>query len=423
MAISRVGSQTGTNTVTLPAHQAGDLIVYFAYRDGSNTAPSLPGSRNWTPQYNGGANTNSLRVAYKIAAGSSETTGTFTNATSSIAVVYRGVNQSTPVGDGQPGGASSTTLSYTGLTLANSAGASWVVGFGGHRSANVAIDTAPTGLPNVTSVSDATDEAALFDSNGGVTAWTTQTAAVGGTSSGWRTYTLEIRHADVAPLAGAAGSFALAGVDAGTLAGRTLAGDAGAFELAGADAGYSDTIARFAGAPAPLPSLGLLLEPSGPVEYTLPADAGVVALTGEDAGLVAGLRLAADAEAFALAGQDAGLAYDPLGQSGNAAPLPSLGLVLDPLEHRTLVADAESFALGGQDATLTYVAGGLNDYTFAADAGEFDLTGGAASLAHGAPGAGAATGSGPWRKITQQADEDIDETDDMGVLLVVLVRA
>lgn len=193
MPISYIGSATGTTSATLPSHEAGDLILAFAYRDGSTTVPTQPSGVNWSSvaTANNG-NTNSSRLGYKIAQSSSETTGTWTNATSVIFAVYRGVKQSTPLGVNAGTNDSSSTISFPALSLSVTNGSSWVVGFAGHRSTNVAIDTAPSSMINRNSVSDATDEAAIHDTDGGVTSWSAETASVGGTSSGWSARTVEI---------------------------------------------------------------------------------------------------------------------------------------------------------------------------------------------------------------------------------------
>jgi len=47
MSLTRVGSAKGVTSATLPTHQAGDLIIGFAYRDGSTTAPTIPGTPVW----------------------------------------------------------------------------------------------------------------------------------------------------------------------------------------------------------------------------------------------------------------------------------------------------------------------------------------------------------------------------------------
>ncbi|MBP8273244.1 MAG: hypothetical protein KAY59_02380, partial [Acidobacteria bacterium] len=176
-----------------------------------NTRPTIPGSQNWSALHDtNGANTNSHVVAYKIAAGASETTGTFTNATRCVAMVYRGADPTTPVGAAASGGASSSTVSLNALTLQRTNGTSWVAGFAGHRSTNTSVAAgAPTGMQNRVNGEDGTSDAGGYDTTAGVTSWAVQSWAVGGTSSGWRSHTLEVRshNADATASAQAVGSF------------------------------------------------------------------------------------------------------------------------------------------------------------------------------------------------------------------------
>lgn len=187
-----LASSSGTTTPVLPSHQAGDLLVCFLFRDGSTTAPALP--TGWTSVRTGTGTTCSYRIAYKVATSSSESPGAATTATSSITSVYRpisGFNLS--VGASQTGGGSGTTLTYGALTLQDTSGRSLVGAFAGHRSVNTSLETPPTGMVLRHSVVDATDEAAAFDTGAGVTAWTSKTVSVGGTSSGWATVVYEIK--------------------------------------------------------------------------------------------------------------------------------------------------------------------------------------------------------------------------------------
>lgn len=194
MAISFVGSATGTNSIaSMPSHQAGDLLLFFAFRDGSTTAPSL--ASGMTNVGTAGANSCAARIGYLVASSASEVSGTWNNATSLICHVYRGVNIQNPTGVSYFSTGSSTTISYSlnaqSLTITN--GTSRIAGFGGSVSTNVAIETAPSGMTNRSSVSDATDEAAGFDTNGGVSSWSAQTANIGGTSGGWIGACVELR--------------------------------------------------------------------------------------------------------------------------------------------------------------------------------------------------------------------------------------
>lgn len=190
-APSFIGAATGVTTATLPAHQAGDLILVFAYRDGLATAPSLP--TGYTNIQAPAGSTNAARIGFRRALGSSETVGTWTNATSVIAMVFRGVDPVTAIGVSASTTGSSTTISYPNAGTMNFAdGDSTVVRAAGHRSTNVAIETLPAGYTLAATVADATDEAAAFYRVGETSA-ALVTTAVGGTASGFAAVTVEIR--------------------------------------------------------------------------------------------------------------------------------------------------------------------------------------------------------------------------------------
>lgn len=191
--IGFVGAATGANTATLPTHQAGDLILAFAFRDGSNTQPTIPAG--WTALQNAaGANTCSHVLASKIAASASESVGTFANATSVVVQVYRPkAGYALAAGAIGSQGGTASSITYPAITLQDVGGVSWAAAFGGHRSTNTALETAPAGMTQRATVVDATDEAAGFDTNGGVTAWSAQSVALGGTASGWRASVAEIK--------------------------------------------------------------------------------------------------------------------------------------------------------------------------------------------------------------------------------------
>lgn len=184
-------ASAGAVTVTIPAHQVGDLLVIFAYRDGNNTSPSLPAGWTNIGTANGGTN-NSSRLAYRIATVTNTSSGTWGNATGLVVHVYRGQNTVTPIGgDGNVGG-NNTTVIYPTLTMTQTDGTSWVAGFAGHRSINTALETSPTGMTNRTINVNATNEVVGHDTNSGVSSWANTNVNVGGTSSGWRARTLEI---------------------------------------------------------------------------------------------------------------------------------------------------------------------------------------------------------------------------------------
>lgn len=184
MAVSYVSSASAAaNTVAMPSHQAGDLIVVFAYRDGNTTAPSLVSG--FTSIDATGANTNSARLAYKIAASGSESTGTWTNATGIVVHVYRGAG----IGNLAVGGGSATTVTYPALTLNENDGSSWVARFAGHRTATNMTTNTPSGYTQRTGVAT---EVQGSDTNGGVSTNPTSGTQSVNQNSGYRAYTLEI---------------------------------------------------------------------------------------------------------------------------------------------------------------------------------------------------------------------------------------
>lgn len=189
--ITRVGSVTGTDSATLPTHQTGDLILAFAFRDGSTTLPTLPSG--WTSLRTRTATTVSGRLAYKIAQSASETTGTWTNATACIFVVYRNANNDAIFQQyAQSGGSSSNAIvSYSANAYWSNL--AWTVAFAGSNSSVLALETPPTGATTlVATFVNVVNEAASFDSNGVSASFATATVNLG-TASAWITMTFRMR--------------------------------------------------------------------------------------------------------------------------------------------------------------------------------------------------------------------------------------
>lgn len=81
MTISIVGStsELASSITTMPTHSAGNLLLCLAYNDGASTAVTLPSG--WIDRYFAAlGSAGYLRVGYKYAQSSSETSGTWTNA-------------------------------------------------------------------------------------------------------------------------------------------------------------------------------------------------------------------------------------------------------------------------------------------------------------------------------------------------------
>ena len=272
MAISFVGAATGTTSATLPAHAAGDVLLAFAHRDGNTTAPSLPAG--WTDLGSGGANVNSSRIGYKVAASSGEASGTWTNATGLVILVYRGCAAGDPIGDVVGTGSSSLIISYPALTMQVADGSSWVVGVAGHRSNDTTgFGTAPSGMTNRSYVQDATATLIGNDTAGGVSSWSAQTVTATGTSGGWRSWSVEL-------LAAAEGGGESASGGSSSVIDVTAAGAGSAAEAAsGGASSFVDVTAAGAGSAAEQASGG-----AGSVVDVTAAGAGTAQEEGASAG-------------------------------------------------------------------------------------------------------------------------------------------
>src|SRR5262245_53976860 len=98
-AIARVGFCTATGTsCTLSAVSTNALVITFAFRSASTTAPSADASNTSirTVSTTGGGTTGAYRVSCrKASSGSDTSSGTYANATSVASVAYSGTNVGT----------------------------------------------------------------------------------------------------------------------------------------------------------------------------------------------------------------------------------------------------------------------------------------------------------------------------------------
>lgn len=190
--ITRVGSgSVEANTVTIPAgHAQHDIILMFAFRDGSTTNPSLPAG--WTSITTTLDGTScSATLGWKIAVSAADTSGTWTNATHLQVIVYRGVDPIVPFGAITSNTGTTTPSTYgatTGITKGRMSNM-WFAAFQGHVSINTTtLNTAPTGYTNLQYLTGATCDSVSFDTNGIVeNGFASNTVAPGGTNSNWIT--------------------------------------------------------------------------------------------------------------------------------------------------------------------------------------------------------------------------------------------
>ena len=141
-----------TTSVTIPAHQADDLIVIFA--KGSAPAVSKPSAAGTVPAWvtidSVSGSYTSTFVAYYVATSNDHTSGTWSGATAMVAAVIRGANTSTPIGGHAVGSAGATGNICTGtaITLTNSSGTSQILefyGWGDDVNSVTSVSSAPSG--------------------------------------------------------------------------------------------------------------------------------------------------------------------------------------------------------------------------------------------------------------------------------------
>ena len=207
MATSFVGA-TGAeaNTLSMPSHQASDLIIGMATRYSSSVIPTLPAGWFYLAER---ANVNRCAVyGFRLAANSSETFGTWTNAELVAVGVWRdGTNFIVPGAYAGYSQASGTVCRFedllvnTAANISKQRASSWVAGFAGSSLNSLAIETPPTGMTNRVSVAGASvGEIAIHDTNGDVT-WATQTVTLG-SASALQTFTVELWDTGISKAAG-----------------------------------------------------------------------------------------------------------------------------------------------------------------------------------------------------------------------------
>lgn len=198
MTVSYIGATSAESTsVTLPSHQAGDLIVMWALRYGSLLGPTVPAG--WHYRYlsqRAGGTSLSIAISAKVAASSAETSGTWTNATHLLAAVYRDDANYIVLADPTYRRANSTTINYNGkaaaTTVSNSEGplgtslaisSAWVLGLVACHLNTAGIDTAPSGMTHRHMLTGATQgRIALADTNAAVSSFTAASITVAATT-------------------------------------------------------------------------------------------------------------------------------------------------------------------------------------------------------------------------------------------------
>lgn len=181
----------------MPSHQAGDLLLIFAYRTGSTTAPTVPtgsGYASVNSGTGGGGSNNSYAIGWKIATSSSDVSGTWTNATFLQCQVFRGQHATAPIGASSitTGQSSGTTITLPALTLQRTDGTSFVAGFYGHRTNFTPPTSNTAALTYRSSTNSASGSVGQYSTNAAVSSYSSQTVTISATSSNFIPASVEI---------------------------------------------------------------------------------------------------------------------------------------------------------------------------------------------------------------------------------------
>lgn len=199
MAVSYVSSagEENTSITSMPSHQAGDLLLCAAWRDGDTTIPSLPAG--WVSLAATSSSPMAVRLGAKIAQSAAETSGTWANATALALGVWRGTDRFKSVfgSSHEPATVAAVNSSsvtsrsiFGGLTFADTGGSSWWVAFcaDDQTDGNLTVNSGSQRL----NFQGASMDAVIYDSNGGAAAWPAASLTMNYSGSAGKMYCLKV---------------------------------------------------------------------------------------------------------------------------------------------------------------------------------------------------------------------------------------
>ena len=203
MTVSFVGAASAEATsLTLPTHQAGDLLIMFAWNGGSLTVPTVPSGWDIVRivSRSTGANRTGV-VAFRSATSAATTSGTWTNAALLGCVVYRDDTTHITIGaENLQQDINSTAFVYGGFSAFDNVGtaaklrktSAWVIGIGGANSNSQALETPPAGMTNrLNRAGASTNEISIHDTNAAVSSYAGGNTTLAATTVG-SSITLEV---------------------------------------------------------------------------------------------------------------------------------------------------------------------------------------------------------------------------------------
>ena len=155
MTISLQGSaDANANSVAIPSHAINDTLLFLVYRDATTTPPAIPSDCVVLYQQAGGG-AGYLIAAYKVAKTTSETSGTWTNASHVLVTVFRPSANSLAIPEYlSTQSATSATVTFNAQatgTLRNNAEDLAVVGLVAQRNSANNLAQAPGAMTNIRS--------------------------------------------------------------------------------------------------------------------------------------------------------------------------------------------------------------------------------------------------------------------------------
>lgn len=187
--ISYVNSSTTQGTsISIPSHQAGDLLFMLGMRDGNNTAPSVPAG--WTELHRGGNNNQAMTLAYRIAPSSGTSSGTWSNANRLVAAVYRSGRGFDSVTVAGVNSGNNQTVNYPAAT----ADEHLVIRAGTAQLAGNFLSNTPSGFTQRGGNAN-NNPARIMDSNGPMSGAVAAANQSINTFTGWRAATILVRNA------------------------------------------------------------------------------------------------------------------------------------------------------------------------------------------------------------------------------------
>lgn len=191
--INFVEAVTGVDGTADLECQVGDLLVAWVSRDGNVSAPTMPSG--WNSVVSGGASSLGFILASKVATSTTESSGTWTNATSIVICQYRpAAGYSLSTGTYASGvNSTGTNALYPALTLQDTSGYSWVQCNYAHRSADIAASNATAAGLTVRAFNQDTTDTQAVHTAGKVTSFAGATVTYTGTSGSRRYIVVEIK--------------------------------------------------------------------------------------------------------------------------------------------------------------------------------------------------------------------------------------